>query len=836
VVGVALGVAVVTAIDLASASAGRAFELSLATVTGRATHRVAGGPEGLDESLFRRLVVDLGVAAAAPVVEGYAVVRPAAPAAARTLRLLGLDPFSEAPFRPLLAPRPAAAAGAPGGSATGVPLGSLLTEEGAVLLTDATARELRLRPGDRYAVEIGAHRRTARLAGIVRAERPGDETAAADLMLADIATAQELLGRIGRLDRIDLLLPAGARGERRAAEIRAALPPSAQLVPLDEAVRKSDDLARSFRLNLRALSLLALVCGLFLIYGTMTFSIVQRRTLIATLRALGASRGEVFRLVLLEAAGIGLLGTAAGLLGGTALGKVAIGLVTRTLNDLYFVTSVRAVSVAPASLLQAALLGIVATLLAALPPALEAARADPASALSRSTLEGSLRRRLPALAASGLGLLAFAGVVLLLPEGSLIPSLGATFLGIVGYALLVPGALYLLVSGLRRPLGRLAGPLGRLAAGGLAASLSRTAVSVAALTVAISVSSGVGTMIGSFRATVVRWLDRALQADLYVSVPSRSGGDLDPTIAERARALPGVVGMGSIRRVELPTPGGPVRLVAIGTDRAGLRSFELREGNPAQVWPAFQAGQGVIVSEPFAHRTGVHTGGRLALPTAHGMRELAVLGVYYDYASDRGVVMLSRAAYLEHWRDPALSAFSLRLAPGADAARVAADLRRSLGRGTLLSIQPTRALKRVSLKVFDRTFSVTRMLRGIALLVAFVGILSSLLALQLERTRELGVLRALGLTSFQLWGLITAQTALLGSIAGLLSLPLGVALAAVMTTTINRRSFGWTIPLEIDPGILLQAVLLSLVAALLAGLIPAYRMARTEPTEALRAE
>lgn len=840
--GVALGVAVVTAIDLANASAGRAFDLSLSTLSGRTTHQISGGPGRLDDSLYRRLAVDLGLTAA-PVVDAYAVVRRPGPDGSpisRTLHLLGLDPFSEGAFRPLLTPATEGGAPQKGSPDGGSGLGPLLTQEGGVLLAAPTARDLGLRTGDTFEVEIGAHRRRARLLGVVAAAGPKDETVAADLLLADIATAQELAGRVGRLDRIDLLLPGGAAGASLEGAVRALLPPSAQLVALGGAAAKSGDLARSFRLNLQALSLLALVCGLFLIYGTMTFSIVQRRQLLGTLRALGAERREIFRLVLLEAAGIGALGTLAGLLGGAALAEVATTLVTRTLNDLYFVTSVREVSLSAATLAKAGLLGVAATLLAALPPALEAARADPAAALRRSTLEGKLRGRLPHLALSGLVLITVATLLLVLPEVGLLPSLGAVFLGIVGYALLVPGALYLLTTALRRPLGRLAGPLGRLAAAGLAASLSRTAVSVAALTVAVSVSTGVGTMIGSFRSTVVRWLDRALQSDVYASVPSRAGGfeggDLDPRVAERAAALPGVTALATLRRIEIPARNGAVRLVAIGTDRAGLESFELREGDPARVWPAFQGGDGVIVSEPFSHRTGLRPGDRIALPTEEGERPFAILGVYYDYASDRGLVMMSRKTYLRHWSDTALSGFSLRLTAATSPERVAEEVRRLAGRDTLLNVQPSRTLKRASMEVFDRTFSVTRMLRAIALAVAFVGVLSSLLAVQLERTRELGVLRALGLTSLQLWGLVTAQTALLGSIAGLLSLPLGVAMAAAMTSAINRRSFGWTIPLEVDGSILAEAVLLALAAALLAGLLPAYRMSRTEPTEALRAE
>jgi putative ABC transport system permease protein len=845
VVGVGLGVAVVTAIDLASSGARRAFELAAEAVAGRATHQIAAGPGGMDEALYRRLAATPGLGTAAPVVEGYALVKEPGRRGSRALRVLGLDPFSEAPFRPFFSGlQPARESDDPdhGGLETSTPpLAALLTRPGTVLLARSTAAELGLRSGERFRVAAGAQWRQVELLGLLTPRDDSARIAASDLLLADIATAQELLGKVGRLDRIDLILPAAPGGASAEERVRGLLPPGADLLPAGQGRAAMADLTRSFRLNLTALSLLALVCGLFLIYNTVTFSVVRRRTLIATLRALGCTRREIFALILGEALGLGLLGTAAGLAGGIALGRTAIALVTRTIDDLYFVASVRDVGVAPEVLLRAGLLGLAATLLAALAPAFEAARAEPALALARSPLERGVRRTLPRAAALGAALLLLGGAGLAFPGAGLPATLGAISLAVVGYSCLAPAALAYTASALRRPLGLLAGPLGRLAAAGISATLSRTAVAAAALTVAIAVSVGVGIMIASFRATVVRWLEHTLQADVYASVPGRaggfSGGDLDPALVARVAALPGVERLNLIRRVEVMSPRGPVRLLAVGSDRRGLDAFELAQGDPRRVWPAFQGGDGVVLSEPFHRRTGVRIGDRMLLRTAQGEVPFAVLGVYYDYASDRGLVLMSRSTYLRHWRDPALSGFSLRLVPGggeAAAEKTAAELRRRLGPDLALSVQPTGALKRASLAVFDRTFRVTAMLRGIAILVAFVGVLASLLAIQLERTRELGVLRATGLTAREVWSLVTLQSVLLGGIAGLLALPLGVGLGAAMTTLLNRRSFGWTLRLEVAPSILLQALAFAVAAALLASLYPAWRMARTEPAAALR--
>lgn len=838
VLGVALGVAVVVSIDLANASARRAFTLSTEAVTGRATHQVQGGPEGLPDAAFRRLVVEAGIGAAAPVVEDYVTVPEAPGRPARVLHLLGVDPFSEGPFRPYLDATPSG--GLSGEGRASIDLGPLLTRPGAGVLMADTAREMGLTPGGRFRVLVEGNPREMELAGVLQPEDENTRRAIADLLMVDVATAQELLGRVGRIDRIDLIVPEDEAGRALLARAEAALPAGAQILPASGRTRTTEEMTRAFRLNLTALSLLALVCGVFLIYNTMTFSVVQRRTLIGTLRALGVTRGEVFALVLGEALAVGLAGTALGLAAGVALGQGLVRLVTQTINDLYFVLTVRDLAVPVLTLAKGAAVGIGATLLAALAPAVEATQAPPRAVLTRSSLEARLRRALPRATALGVGLLALGAGLLAVPGNLLGVSFGGLFAVIVGFALLAPGATVLLMHLLRAPMGAVFGLLGRMAARDVVASLSRTAVAIAALVIAVSVTVGVGVMIDSFRRTVVRWLEMSLQADVYATVPTRgggfSGGRLGPEVAQRAAALPGVTRANLLRRIEIPTPEGPVRIVALGTDTANLASsFELKEGDPDAAWPAFQREDAVMVSEPFSHRTGIGPGEALSLRTRRGDRSFRVAGVYYDYASDRGIVLMSRAAYLRHWGDPTLSGFSLDLEPGADPDRVIASLRAAAGTQAL-SIQSTGSLKRLSLEIFDRTFLITGVLRLLAGLVAFLGVLSSLMALQLERARELGVLRANGLTPGQVWHLVTSQTGLMGLAAGLLSLPVGLALAAIMIYVINRRSFGWTIQMQVFPGVLLEALLLALAAALLAGLYPAWKMARTSPALALREE
>ncbi len=669
-----------------------------------------------------------------------------------------------------------------------------------------------------------------------------------DLLVADIATAQEVVGatgpdgRLDRLSRIDVLAPPDARaGVELLARVRGALPAGVQLVATGARAGATEQMTRAFDLNLRALSLLALVFGMFLIYNSVTFSVVQRRALIGTLRALGVTRREIFALVLGEAGAIGVVGTAAGLGLGVVLAGGLVRLVTRTINDLYFVVSVRGVTVSPALMVGAAVVGISATLLSAIPPALEATGAPPRAVLGRSFLEARARRAAPREALAGVALLVVAAVLLLLPSRSLVLSFAGLFTLILGSALLVPLGTTLLMRALRPAAGGLFGLPGRMAAGGVVTTLSRTAPAIAALSIAISVGVAVGVMISSFRQTVVEWLANTLRADVYVSVPgfasSRSEATMDPRIAAVVRAIPGVGATTTYRNAGVPSPAGPVRVVALdfGTSKHHS-SFHFKEGDPARVWPAFDAGA-VLVTEPFAYRRGLHAGDSVRLMPDAGTRAFRIAGVFYDYSSDQGVVFMSGRTYRAAWHDPTISSLAVFAAPGVNADTLAARIRRvSAGLGQQLVIRSNRGLRDATLVVFDRTFAVTAVLRVLALAVAFVGVLAALMALQLERARELGVLRATGLTRGQLWGLVSAQTGLMGLAAGLFALPFGWAMAVVMIHVVNKRSFGWTLQLQIPPATLAQAVAVAIVAALLAGLYPALRMARTEPAAAIREE
>ncbi|MEE8522349.1 MAG: FtsX-like permease family protein [Thermoanaerobaculia bacterium] len=827
--GVAIAVAVVVGIDVANASAERAFLLSVEGVAGRATHEIAAGARGVDEAVYRRLRVDAGFRRLAPVAEGY-VTSDRLPS--RPLRLFGVDPFAEALFRGFTRTLHS-------GPRSG-DLGRFLTEPGAVLAGAELAAELGLDVGDTFEVRFAGRRHRLVLIGLLE---PGDDlgrSASRDLLVADVASAQEILDQVGRLSRVEVVVD----GAAEEAGLRSQLPAGVELRSKAARSGALDEMTRAFRLNLQALSLLALLVGMFLIYNTVTFSVVQRRPLIGTLRALGVTRREIFLLVLSETAVLAVVGSAAGLALGTVLSRTLVELMVQTINDLYFVTSVQGVEISPLAWGKGALLGIGGTLAAALIPAREANEEPPRAVLERSHLERRTRRSLPRWTATGLVLLAVAGALIAIPSKSLPLSFAAVFVFVLGCAGLVPAAT-LAGARLLEPLAAKAfGILGAMAARSVAATLSRTGVAVAALVIAVAMTIGVSIMVRSFRATLIDWLQVTLQADYYVAPADLAtrgqGRRLDPRLVAALRRTPGVAYVTTYLRLEAGTEHGPTRLSVLDVEQPAFRVFPWATGEREDVWRQFVDGA-VIVSEPYAYHHDLEIGDRVELHTGSGRRSFEIAGVFYDYASDRGIVAIHRRTYDRWWDDPTVQSMGIFAAPGSDAEALSEALHETVARaasdgGQEIRIAANRDLRRGALAIFDRTFRITDVLRLLAVGVAFIGILSALMALQLERARELGVLRAIGLTPGQVWGLVTAQTGLTGLISGLLAAPLGVALSVLLIEIINRRSFGWTLRMDLTPGILAQAILLALAAALLAGLYPAYRMSRSSPALALREE
>ena len=496
ILGIALGVAVVLATDLANVTAGLAFETSNRQSLGNATHRIRSADGRVPAELYTELRTEAGLARAAPTAEGRVDLAGRDDPAWRQLRLVGIDPLAEGQLRDTLR-----------GALDNDDPTALMREPGGVLLPERFAAELGIGPGDELGVLVAGEQRVATLLGLLRTD-PALSAAQARYLVADLATAQEWLRQNDALQGIDLILTAD-----EAERVRALLPAGTVLLEAGAEGRVTGQMLQAFRINLTALSLLALVVGMLLIYATMSFSVVRRRREYATLGALGMTPTEIVRSIFREALALGLFATALGLVGGALLAEGLVSLVLGTIDDLYFRTTVAGAEWSPWPFAKAAVLGIAGTLAAALPPAFEAAATPPRAAMDRSSVERASRRRAGGLLRMAALALILCAALLAWPGDSLVVAFAALFCLLACLAALTPSVTAGLLSLLQSLTGRRAGTATALAIRGASASLSRTAVAVTALSIAIATVVGVGIMIASFRASVAHWLDQTLMAD-----------------------------------------------------------------------------------------------------------------------------------------------------------------------------------------------------------------------------------------------------------------------------------------------------------------------------------
>jgi len=812
ILSLALGVAVVVAVDLVNAASRTAMASASAQLQGASTHRIEGpgGSLSLDAYGALRwawragtlLEGDVPVTGFAPLLEGRLTLPDGSP-----LRLLGIDPFSSLRQEGF-------SSGPPAAEAQTLSWAQFLTTPGAALLSPSVGPELA--PGDRLPLP-GAPALT------VLGRLPGAEGEAAPLALAvvDLATAQEWLGATDRLSRVELalpeapprsvlrrglerlfpglLLPEATPEVRLAPALRAAYP-GLQLRSQRDTELALGGLASAFQLNLAAMGLLALVVGLYLLYGALAYSVRRRLESFGRFRALGVAPAVLQRHVLLEAMTFAGLGALLGLLLGRLLAGGLLGLVSATLEGLYDQVAIGALPLDLVPYGKGLVLALGGGLAVAWPLAREAGRAPLLPRAGRPPAQTGGRAGLAL--ALGLSLLALA--LLQMPSGYLGALLALAAILIAGAQGVGPVTALLL-----RGLNRLAAPLPlrlRLPLREASRGLGRAQLALAALVVALATAVGMTIMVTSFRLTVADWLEDRLDAPVLARGPAlgEARGPLEEAL-EAARRDGLVSGWVWRQSVDDWLEGLPVRvtlLEAMGREAPVLR-----------------------FSEPLARQLGRTEGGALSwsgrLPGAEGLAPY-----YRSYGGGRLELEMPRAL----WRGPAPTGgwgLAVYGAPEALLPRLQGALPPA---GELLAQGPVKAR---ALAIFDRTFRVTAVLQTIAGVVAGVGLLSAFAALALDRRQQLSALRILGAPGPFAGRQLLLEAGLLAGVAGVLALPLGALAAWVLCDAVNLRAFHWTLTLHWPPPAFLEALFLALGAGLLAALGPALQAWRAPTSEAL---
>lgn len=834
VAGVALGTGSVVTVQVLTRGAVAAFDATVDLLGGDADAVVAGHGGRLDEALYPVVLGTEGVASASPLLEARVVVRRTGDQGpSRRVPLYGLDllaPQGSALQPPTEAGSPSPTAPPTAGSSPGLP----------VAVSTRLAAALSLRPGDSLEVARGSTWATVVVARVLDASAPTSDRG--PMLVMDVAAAQDVLGDVRWISRVNVRLRPGASAEEVLERLASRLDGRALLSSPADQRAEARRLLSAFRVNLSALASTSVFVGLFLVYGTTRASLSRRRAETAVLRSLGATRGQVLGATLAEAGVLGAAGSALGVLLGYAAALANLESVSGTVVDLYLLAAIRTVEVPVHVWLLALAGGCAGTVAGAAGPAVELCTAPVAELLSERRARLRWQAVSKTLAPAGAALLA------LLLIGFAVGGhrwRHAGFVLAAGIMVWTAVSAPVLVSAAGRVAGGSRGFGWRFALGGLPVRLHTSGVAVAGVAVAFAMLVGTTVMVGSFRDTFRAWLNATVRADLYLSAAAWTGatdqGGVADELTDQLRALPGVAALDPLRGFHGYADDLPVALRGANfrpdstsgpfvSDR-----FLFMKGDPAAVFPAVGAGA-VAISEPLARRTGAWQGDSISVRTASGAVRAEVAGVYYDYGSDRGSVSMDLAT-MEAWfgpGEPQGVAVHLDLG-GAMGEPAAIEAVRMAAAPYPVVVRTNGALRDEALRIFDQTFAVTLLLQAMALAVAAAGVALSLLVMAREEEVDTATCRALGATRGQVFRFHLGKGAGLAGLGALLGLVGGGALAAVLIYVTNRAYFGWTVQFGVPVVSLLQQCAALTLAAVAASWWPALRAAGGGGTIARRA-
>jgi putative ABC transport system permease protein len=831
ILGIAVGVAVVVAIALSNQSALRAFQESVDAVAGRANYQIISDSVLSEDILLALQPFWARGVRFAPVIdrEGMAEVAPER----LPIRLLGVDLLSDLHFRDY---RYTSVVTSEHESAATY---LSLFRNDSIILPATFAREHALHLGSPLTLDIHGVRRTMMVRGLLEARGPATAFNGA-IAIADIAVVQAAFGLEGRLDRVDLIVP----DDSLIPSIMRVVPPAARLERPSRRNERVGKMLRAFRVNLFALAGVALLVGMFLVYNTVLISILRRRKDVGVLKTLGTSARQIFGAFVIEGLAFGAVGSLAGVALGRGLAWLILRLIGRTINALYISSTPEAIVLTPGIIAAGLAVGTTLSLLSAIQPAIEAAQLRPNLLIRPGIHQRIGRHRTPALIVIAVICFVIAMLLSRAPawNGIAIAGYVAVLFVVAGFSSLSPLIVTAASQLLRRPYRAAFGIVGELASASIPASLRRTSIASAALSLAIGMMVAVALMVGSFRETVRVWVDQTVSSDLWLR-PSKGLSNADAAVFPNAISsdlarVPFIAGFDRARGRGVLYGDAIVTLgsgdFAVAARFGGLPMIAPRRSSEALREAV--ARNGVVVSETFALKYGKGVGDVITLTTIHGRRSFPITGVYRDYSNDRGVVAMDRALYVRSFEDDAINTVVVYLKPGVVRDTARRELEAMFGPKYHAFAVTNGEIRAEVMKIFDQTFLITYALLAVAIVVAVLGVINTLAALILERTRELAVLRVLGMSIAQVRRMLVLESSVLGLTSTAAGLAMGYVLSWILIYVINKQSFGWTIAFHTPVTLIATSLSVTFLASLVAGLVPSGLARRIDLAMAMKAE
>lgn len=835
VAGICLGVAAIVSIGVVNRSVLFSFEDSFTRVTGKAKLQVTGAQSGFPEELLEKVQNVPGVEYAVPVIETDGML---VAGKERSIMILGVDVLVDTQVRDYSLT----------GESSDVPDPLLfLAKPDSILVTRTMAEREGFAIDQKIQVQTVEGIKTFRIRGILNPEGPA-KAMGGNLAVMDIYAAQMAFGKNGRIDRIDVSLLQGEDLESMRQSIAAALPDGYMVDTPAGRTRQVENMISTFQNGFNFISYLAIFVGMYLIYNAVSISVVHRRREIGILRALGCSRKEIVVLFLGETLVISIIASILGVGLGLLLADSLVESFGKVISETYIRTSVDGIHVTWFHPVLGFVCGVIASLVAALFPARASSRISPSSAIRSVPYaeEGFFTTRRLNWGGAFCLVLCFFIIAVYNHIGAsplaknTIFLFVAQFLLAIGVSLFTPAFLRFFVSMFNRFFSSRFGVAGRLAGLNLRKNLTRNAVAVAAVFFGISVFVGSSGFVHSVKESAISWLDTVVRADIIVTSghPSSStNAQTIPMPVEMSRELEtvsGVVSADPWRKVSMNYQGRSVLLSSVDVAcRTEYSGFMVVQSVGKDVQSLLPNQDNVVVSEPFAAIFGVKPGDTIALPTPTGPVSFGVAGVIVDYLCDNGTIVMDINTYQRHWGDMLANSFFVRVSPDAKVADVRTAIQDRFGTDRKLYVLPALEFKNEIRRVLDGMFIFNYALNVITLTIACLGIIVTLFASVMERTREIATLRSIGMLRSQISRVVVLESVLMGLAGGILGSSAGIISGWINLEGFFVANYGSAARYHLPFTAILWALGLSAGLSALAGLIPARKAATTNIVEAL---
>jgi putative ABC transport system permease protein len=838
VAGICLGVAAIVSVGIVNKSVTRSFEDSINRVTGRAALQVTGAASGFPEDLINRVQNVPGVEYAVPVIDTQGIL---VGAREQSLMILGIDVLQDGNIRDYRL--------ADDNADIPDPL-LFLARPDSILLTKELADREGIKIEQTIRVQTVRGIKTFRVRGLLNPEGPA-KTMGGNIAVMDYPAAQLAFGKEGRIDRIDVSLLRGEDLDTVRSRIQRSLPEGYKVVTPEGRTRQVELLISHFQKNINLISFIAVFVGMYLIYNAVSIAVVQRRKEIGILRALGAMRRQIIALFLGETFVMAVIGSGFGIGIGILFAKLSVGAVGRTVSELYVRTSVSDISVSWTNLIAGFATGLIASLAAALFPAFASTRITPLSAIRSIpyTNEGFLTGILLKVAAASLVTLAGAFLVLygIFEESPLLHNRASMFAAsiclLLGISLAMPTALQGFLAIYRQTLAHHIGAAGRLAGLNLQKNITRNAVAAAAIFYGISVFVSSAGIIYSTKQSVMEWIDSYVRGDIIVTSGhpiATTGSQNIPMPVEMWKdieAVPGVLSADPVRKIYIDYKDKRILLLVLDvTRRIQYSPFKLAQGKREDMARLLPNQNYIAVNEALAAQEHVRPGDTMIIPTPEGPIPFMVAVINVDYSSDSGSILMDMYTYRRYWKEYLADAFSVRVTSKVRLVSVRDEIAKRFGNDRKLFVLPALEFRNEIRKVIDQGFAINDAINIITMLIACLGIIVTLLASVLERTREIGILRSIGMLRSQVSRVVVLESMLLGIIGGVLGVGAGMAIGWMSLEGFLRGDYGASMQYHIDYASIFWALGLSTLLAALAGVYPARRAAKTNIVEALSYE